>query len=145
MAILDDLTPALADLAPTRPHSLIERPEMGRRNPMERTMKAQVFTENDFDTEVLQSSQPVLVDFFAHWCAPCRVVGPIIDELAETYDGKLKVGKVDIDASGAIAQRYHIHAIPTLLVFKDGKVTRQLQGPQPKTRLAAVLDEALAT
>jgi thioredoxin 1 len=81
-----------------------------------------------FDQEVLRSEQPVLVDFWAVWCGPCKAIGPIVDSLAATYAGKLKVAKVNVDQNGATPSRYGIRGIPTLLLFKGGKVTDQIVG-----------------
>src|SRR6202041_4128035 len=85
-----------------------------------------------FDKEVLQSEQPVLVDFWAVWCGPCKAIGPIVDDLATTYAGKLKVAKVDVDKNGATPSRYGIRGIPALLFFKGGKVADQIVGYVPK-------------
>lgn len=101
------------------------------------------FTDGNFATEVLQSDKPVLVDFWAAWCGPCRMVGPIVDQLADEYVGKFKIGKVDVDTNQAIAGNYQISAIPTLLVFKGGQVVEQVMGAQPKPRLVALLDRHL--
>lgn len=86
----------------------------------------------NFDQEVLQSEQPVLVDFWAAWCGPCKAIGPIVDGVAEAYAGKLKVTKVNVDANGATPMRYGIRGIPTLLFFKDGKVADQVVGYVPQ-------------
>jgi thioredoxin 1 len=103
---------------------------------------AQEFNEANFDSDVLNSTIPVLVDFWAPWCMPCRSIAPMIDELAGEYEGSARIGKVNIDDSAGIAQRYGISAIPTLLVFKNGEVTDRFQGPQPKPRLQEALDGA---
>jgi len=101
-------------------------------------------SESDFDTQVLQSDQPVLVDFWAEWCAPCRALGPTIEELAGEYEGRAKVAKVNIDDAQQIAVKYGIQSIPSVLVFKNGEVVSQSVGLAPKEKLAASLDEALA-
>lgn len=91
--------------------------------------------DSDFKKEVLDSTTPVLVDFWATWCAPCRAIAPMIDELAGTYAGKLKVAKVNIDDNQETPQAYGIRSIPTLLVFKGGKVVDQIVGAVPRSRL----------
>ncbi len=98
------------------------------------------FTDSNFQTEVLQSEKPVLVDFWAVWCGPCRMVGPIVDQLADEYAGRAKIGKVDVDSNQRIAANYQISSIPTLRVFKGGQVVEQVLGAQPKQRIAALLD-----
>jgi thioredoxin 1 len=89
-------------------------------------------TAENFPAEVLQSTQPVLVDFWAEWCMPCRMIAPAVAQVAETYKGKLKVGKVNVDDEGDIASQYGIISIPTLMVFKDGNVVKQKVGALPK-------------
>ncbi len=98
------------------------------------------FTDSNFQAEVLQSDKPVLVDFWAVWCGPCRMVGPIVDQLADEYAGRAKIGKVDVDSNQRIAANYQISSIPTLMVFKGGQVVEQVLGAQPKQRIAALLD-----
>jgi thioredoxin 1 len=95
---------------------------------------AGVLEVNDanFDEEVLRSEQPVLVDFWAAWCGPCKAIGPAVDGIAQNYAGKLKVTKVNVDANGATPMRYGIRGIPALLFFKDGKVTDQIVGYVPQ-------------
>lgn len=100
------------------------------------------FTESNFSQEVLQSSEPVLVDFWAPWCAPCRMIGPVIDELASEYRGAVKIGKVNIDDNPGPAQSYNVMNIPTLLLFKGGEVVERFVGVQPKAKLQKALDEA---
>lgn len=101
-------------------------------------------TDDNFEQEVVQSSTPVLVDLWAEWCMPCRMVGPIVEELADEYAGKVKVGKLDTDACRDTALKLNITAIPTLLIFKDGEIVKKLVGVQAKKDLKRVLDEALA-
>jgi thioredoxin len=101
-------------------------------------------TDATFETEVLKASQPVLVDFWAVWCGPCRAVAPIVDELAKEYKGKLKVVKVDVDANVETASRYNILSIPTLLIFKDGKPVETVVGAAPKKMFVEKLSRVLA-
>ncbi len=98
-----------------------------------------IVTDENFDREVLQSDLPVLVDFWADWCGPCKVLGPTINELASEYRGKAKVAKLDVD-SNTIAGRFGIRSIPTVLLFEDGKVNRSYVGVQPKQQYQAGLD-----
>ena len=93
---------------------------------------AEVFTKANFDNEVLNASGAVLVDFWASWCGPCQMVSPIVDELAEEYKGKLKVGKVNVDEESEIASNFAIVSIPTVILFKNGKVEERLVGAYPK-------------
>ncbi|MEO0852863.1 MAG: thioredoxin [Cyanobacteria bacterium J06648_11] len=104
----------------------------------------QAFAENTFTAEVLNSTQSVLVDFWAPWCAPCRVVSPIVDELAREYGDRVKVGKVNIDQNEALAFKYDIISIPALVVFKDGRPMSKQVGVVPKATIADMLDEAIA-
>ncbi|MBT3344850.1 MAG: thioredoxin [Gemmatimonadetes bacterium] len=101
-------------------------------------------TDDNFETEVVQSDQPVLVDFWASWCGPCRMVAPIVEELVSEYEGRAKVGKLDVDAAQKTAGEYGIRSIPTLLIFKDGKVADQVIGAVPKTQITEKLDKILA-
>ena len=96
-------------------------------------------TKENFASEVLNSEKPVLLDFFATWCGPCRMVGPIIEEIAEEYDD-FKVAKLDVDELPEIAKEYRVVSIPTLMVFKEGKVVNQALGAMPKEKILALLD-----
>ena len=100
-------------------------------------------TDSDFSREVLESDVPVLVDFWAPWCGPCRMIAPALDQLATEYAGKAKVVKVDIDQNQATALKYHVRSIPMLLVFKNGQVEATQVGAVGKPPLAALLDRAL--
>ena len=102
------------------------------------------FTDANFHSEVLESDQPVLVDFWAAWCGPCRVVGPTIEELAKQFDGAVKVGKLNIDENPQAPSGFNIHSIPAVLLFKDGKVVETLIGVQPKERYEQVLQQVAA-
>jgi thioredoxin 1 len=101
-------------------------------------------TQANFSTEVLQSTSPVLVDFWAEWCGPCKALGPILDELAEEYNGKVRIGKVNIDEYQELAAQYRISSIPTLLLFKQGQVAEQLVGLRSKKDLKASFDRLTA-
>ncbi|MEX2639729.1 MAG: thioredoxin, partial [Balneolales bacterium] len=102
--------------------------------------KTIALTDDSFENEVLQSDQPVLVDFWAEWCGPCRMVGPIVEELAGEYEGKVKIGKVDVDSNPQVSTRYNIRSIPALLIFKNGEVVDQIIGAVPKAELKKQLD-----
>jgi thioredoxin 1 len=101
-------------------------------------------TDANFDSDVLKSSQPVLVDFWAAWCGPCRALAPVVDEIATNYRGRLKVGKMDVDKNNATPQRYGVRGIPTLLLFKDGQVKEQIVGYVPKEAIQKAVDKHLA-
>ncbi|MFK7818533.1 MAG: thioredoxin [Planctomycetaceae bacterium] len=99
--------------------------------------------QDTFQQQVLESDQPVLVDFWAPWCGPCRAVAPVIDELAEAYEGKAKVVKIDVDQSPGLAQEYGVNSIPAFFVFKNGKVQGQAAGALSKDALSSLIDEHL--
>jgi thioredoxin 1 len=102
-----------------------------------------IFTDASFDTEVINSDTPVLVDFWAEWCGPCRMMTPTIDALAQEYSGRMKVGKLNVDENGGTAMRYNIRSIPTLLLFKGGRVVDQRIGAMGKSELLKMLEPHL--
>ena len=102
------------------------------------------FTDNNFEHEVVQSSTPALVDMWAAWCGPCRMLTPVVEELAGKYQGKVKIGKLNVDDHPAVAAQYRIMNIPTLLLFKAGKEVDRIVGVQPKDELVRRLDKLLA-
>ncbi|HEY4644494.1 MAG TPA: thioredoxin [Bacteroidota bacterium] len=108
-------------------------------------MKPIEITDGNFEQEVLKSNLPVLIDFWADWCAPCKMVAPIVEEVAKEYDGKLKVGKLDVDANPQVSMTYGIRSIPTLLVFQDGRVVEQIIGAVPKRHLVGKLSAHVGT
>lgn len=101
------------------------------------------FTDSNFSQEVLSADRPVLVDFWADWCGPCKMIAPLVEEIAAEYSGKLKVGKVDVDQSSQTAGRYGIMSIPTLMFFKEGKVHGQVVGALGKAELKKKIEELL--
>ncbi|WP_022836309.1 thioredoxin [Salisaeta longa] len=100
-------------------------------------------TDDNFEDEVLNADVPVLVDFWATWCGPCRMIAPVIDELADDYAGRVKIGKLDVDDNPRMAQEYGVRSIPTLLFFKGGDVADQMMGAAPKGQLAKKLDQLI--
>lgn len=96
-------------------------------------------TRENFENEVMKSNIPVLIDFWAPWCGPCRMMGPIIEQLAEEYEGKAKVGKVNVDEDGELSQEFGVMSIPTIVLVKDGKVVKQAVGARPKAEVEAML------
>jgi thioredoxin 1 len=100
-------------------------------------------SDDSFTTDVLKSDLPVLVDFWASWCAPCKAIGPVIDGLAEEYAGKVKIAKLNVDENPATPGQYGVRGIPTLILFKDGKVLDQVVGAVPKNQLESLLKKAL--
>ena len=100
-------------------------------------------TDSNFDAEILKSPLPVLVDFWAVWCAPCRAIAPHVEAIANDYAGKLKVGKLDIDSNPEVPSQFEVRSIPTLLVFKEGKVVGQIVGAVPRAKLEDLVKKAL--
>jgi thioredoxin 1 len=100
-------------------------------------------TDGTFEEEVINSTQPVLVDFWATWCGPCRAIAPIIEELAGQYEGRVKIAKLDVDENQATASRFNVRSIPTLLFFQNGKVVEQIVGSAPKSALEGRLNTLL--
>ncbi len=100
-------------------------------------------TDKNFAAEVLSANVPVLVDFWATWCGPCRSIGPIVEELAKEFSGRIKVTKLNVDENPATPSQYGVRGIPTLILFKEGKICEQIVGAVPKTRLVAMVEKAL--
>jgi len=103
------------------------------------------FTDQDFEQEILKDNLPVLVDFWAPWCAPCRIVSPIVEELAKEYEGKLKVGKMNVDENPNTAAKYGVMSIPSLIIFKSGSLAKTMIGAQSKENFKKGIDEAIAS
>jgi thioredoxin 1 len=106
-------------------------------------MKPVTFTDANFESEVIKSDIPVLIDFWATWCGPCKAIAPIVEDLANEYSGKVKIGKVDVDENQQTAIKYGIRSIPTLLIVKDGKVKDMIVGAVPKAQIVKKLNAAL--
>ncbi len=106
-------------------------------------MKPVTITNDNFESEVLKSDVPVLLDFWAVWCGPCKAIAPIMEDLSNEYNGKLKIGKVDVDENNEIAQKYGVRAIPTLLIFKGGKEVDKMIGAFPKQQIVQRLGQVL--
>ena len=107
-------------------------------------MKPIIVDDTNFQTEVLDFDKPVLVDFWAVWCGPCKMIAPVLEEIAKEYDGKLKVAKLDVDANPKTAMQYGIRSIPTLLLFKGGQVSEQMIGAVPKRHLVEKISQHLS-
>ncbi|MES2617547.1 MAG: thioredoxin [Bacteroidota bacterium] len=105
---------------------------------------AKHFTDASWETEVLQSDKPVLVDFWAEWCGPCRMIGPLVEELATEYEGKALIGKLNVDENPGVASKYGIRSIPTILVFKGGEVVDKIVGAVPKNMIAQKINAQVA-
>ncbi|MBO9662058.1 thioredoxin TrxA [Dokdonella sp.] len=101
-------------------------------------------SDDQFETQVLNSSEPVLVDFWAEWCGPCKMIAPMLDDLAGTYEGKLKIAKINVDHNQKTPRTYNVRGIPTLMIFKDGKVQATQIGAVSKSALANMIDKAIA-
>ncbi|PIQ85095.1 MAG: thioredoxin [Candidatus Omnitrophica bacterium CG11_big_fil_rev_8_21_14_0_20_45_26] len=106
-------------------------------------MNEAVFTDQNFKTEVLDAKQPVLVDLWAEWCGPCRMLAPVVEKIADDYAGKIKVGKLNIDDNPETPTQYGVQGIPTILIFKNGELVKRLVGYQPEDRIKGEIDTVL--
>jgi thioredoxin 1 len=104
---------------------------------------AQEFAESNFQQEVIESDKPVLVDFWAVWCGPCKMLTPVIEQLSAEFEGKVKIGKVNVDENQSLAAKYGIMSIPTIIIFKDGEIVEQFIGVQPKNVYSDALNKYL--
>src|SRR4051795_1863942 len=137
--------PPVPDSSTRMKHSLGTAPAEGRCSvprPKEDSgnMAALEITSSNFQGEVVESDLPVLVDFWAEWCGPCRMVGPVVDEISQDFAGRIKVAKLDVDAEPGLAGRFGVLSIPTIVLFKDGEVVEQSIGAKPKDRLVRELN-----
>jgi thioredoxin 1 len=101
------------------------------------------FTSANFDADVIKSNTPVLVDFWAEWCGPCRAIGPIVEEVASEYDGRVTVGKLNVDHENEMAMQFGVRSIPALLIFNQGTVVNQIVGAVPKSKITEILDSVI--
>ena len=108
-------------------------------------MSVTILSDDTFEKEVLQSDVPVMVDFWAEWCQPCKMVGPIVDQMAEEYSGKIKVGKMDVDANAQYPGQYGVMSIPTVMIFKGGKPVNSMIGVQPRETFKQNIESAIAS
>jgi thioredoxin 1 len=107
-------------------------------------MKTITITDDNFDEEVIKSDKPVLIDFWATWCGPCKMIAPIVEELVDEYEGKAKIGKLDVDNNQQTAIKFGVRSIPTILIFKDGKLKDTIIGAVPKGQIVQRLNSAIA-
>ena len=105
--------------------------------------KPTIVTEETFDASVIENKLPVLADFWATWCPPCKIIGPILEEIAGEYDGRVVICKIDVDQNQALAQKYNVRSIPTLFFFKDGEIKEQVVGALPKEQIVSKIDSLL--